>query len=213
MEAFLHASQHLARPHRHIVDSLGVPAVIAGHEQVAHGVDDVAAGEVRPRLLVIALGKPLDEIFEDIPHVHGSHLPGAHVRLFGAEVYDDLVEEVRVGHALYLFAEAHLRQDVLHIVGEAVDECPEVVLDVLRVRPQCLECEWACVVEGVSGCLAQEAVLDGKMPHRLVFVQNRLAGGQQAVVKTLHNRHRKNHQPILMGLVCPKQGVGYIPDD
>ena len=58
LEAFLHAGEHLAGAHRHVIDGLvhavGVIRNIACDEQVAHGVDDVAAGEMRSGLFVIA---------------------------------------------------------------------------------------------------------------------------------------------------------------
>ena len=129
--------------HGLVVDGLGdVVAVkhvwVGLDEQVGHEVHDVAAGKVRARVLVVGLGEALDEVLEDVAHVHGADLVGRHVRLRLAEVADHLVEQegVRVAEALHLVGKLHAREDVLHVVREPVEVVLEVVLDVVRV---CLE--------------------------------------------------------------------------
>ena len=107
--------------------------------------------------------------------------------------------------------EAHLGQNVLDIFREAVDICPEVVLDILSVSPQGFESEFAGVVKSIAGGFAQEAVLHRQMPDFLAGLQNLAMGCQQAVVKTLNDRHRQNDQPILMRFVCAIQRIGDIP--
>lgn len=50
-----------------------------------------------------------------------------------------------------LGTEIHAGEDVLHIVGKAIEIGPEIVVDVLRVCPQGFKGERAGVVELVSG--------------------------------------------------------------
>ena len=84
--------------HGLVVDGLGdVVAVkhvrVGLNEQVGHEVHDVAAREVGAGVLVVGLGEALDEVLEDVAHVHGADLVGRHVRLRLAEVADHLVEQ------------------------------------------------------------------------------------------------------------------------
>ena len=78
-------------------------------EQIGHEIHDVAAREVGAGVLVIRLGKALDEVFENVAHVYRFDLAGRHVGLRLAEVADDLVEQrgVRVGEAFDLVGELH----------------------------------------------------------------------------------------------------------
>ena len=36
--------------------------------------------------------------------------------------------------------------------------------------------------------------------------------GEQAVMETLHHRHRKDHETVLMGLIGTDQVIGHRPD-
>lgn len=201
-----------------IVDRLGnaIPVegiLVAGHQQIAHQVNDVPAGEVRSGLLVVGLGKPLDQVFKDVPHIHGADLLRPHIRLVGAEVHDHLIEQASLLHAVDLGTEIHAGEDVLHIVGKAIEIGPEIVVDVLRVCPQGFKGERAGVVELVSGGSPQEPLLDRQMLDLLVSIQYRLVGWQQAVVEPLDDHHRQNHQTILMRLESAKEGIRHIPDE
>lgn len=40
-----------------------------------------------------------------------------------------------------------------------------------------------------------------------------LVGGQQAVVESLDDHHRQDHQAILVGLECTKEGICHIPNE
>lgn len=218
LQPLLHAGEHLAGAHGHVVDRLGDALPVEGvlvprHQQVAHQVDDVPAGEMRSGFLVVGLGKPLDQILENIAHVHGADLFRTHIRLVRAEVHDDLIEQARLLHAVDLGAEIHTGEDVLHVVGETVEIGPEVVVDILGVRPQSLKGERACVVELVSGGSSKEPLLDRQMLHLLAGVQHRLMGGQQAVVKPLDHHHGQDHQAVFVGLECAKEGVRHIPNE
>ena len=183
-------------------------------EQVGHKVHDVAARKVGASILVVRLREALDEIFEDIAHIHRTDFIGRHIGLRLAEVADNLVEQwgIRVGEAFDLVGELHARQDVLHVVREPVDVVLEVILDVLWVGLKCLEGELRGVVKGVSRGFAQKAVLHGK---RLVFLssgENSIVCGSETIMKALDDGHRKDNQAVLMRLVGTAQGVGSAPD-
>lgn len=65
--------------------------LVTGNKQIAHQVDNIAAGEVRSGFLVIALRKPLDEVLKNVAHIHGADLVGAHISLIGTEIHDNLI--------------------------------------------------------------------------------------------------------------------------
>ena len=218
LQPLFHAGEHLAGAHGHVVDRLGDALPVEGvliprHQQVAHQVYDVPAGEVRSGLLVVGLRKPLDQVLEDVAHIHGADLLRTHIRLIRAEVHDDLIEQACLLHAVDLGAEIHAGEDVLHIVGKTVEICPEVVVDVLGVRPQSLKGERAGVVELVPGCSPQKAILDRQVLHLLAGIQHRLVGGQQAVVEPLDDHHGQDHQAVLVGLERAEEGVRHIPNE
>ena len=185
------------------------------NEQVGHEVHDVAAREVSAGVLVVGLGEALNEVLEDVAHVHSFDLVGRHVGLRLAEVADDLVEQrgVWVGEAFDLVGELHACQDVLHVVREPVDVVLEVVLDVLRVGLERLEGELRGVVEGVAGGIAQKAVLHGKGFVFLSCGENGIVRGLKAVVEAFDNGHRKDDQAVLMRLVGATQGIGGTPNE
>ena len=187
--------------------------MVTGHQQVAHQIDDVPAGEVRSCLLVVRFGKPLNQVFKDIAHIYGADFLRPHIRLVRAEVHNHLIEQARLLHAVDLGAEIHAGENVLHIVGKAIEIGPEVIIDILRVRPQGLKGERAGVIELVSGGSPQEPLLDSQMLHLFVCIQHRLVGRQQAVVEPLDDHHRQNHQAVLVGFERAKESVCHIPDE
>ena len=168
---------------------------------------------MRSCLLVVRFGKPLNQVFKDISHIHGADLLRPHVCLVGAEVHNHLIEQARLLHAVNLGAEIHASEDVLHVIGKAVQVGPEVVVDVLRIRTQGFKGERAGVIELVSGGSPQEPLLDRQMFHLFVCIQHRLVGRQQAVVEPLDDHHRQDHQAVLVGFVRAKESVCHIPDE
>ena len=184
-------------------------------EQVRHEVHDVARGEVRTGVLVVGLGEPLDEVLEDVAHVDRLDLVGRHVRLRGAEVLDDLVQQGRigVGEPLDLVDDLHARQDVLHIVGEAIEVVLEVLLDVLGISLQRLEGELRSVVEGVPRGFSEEAVLDSEALVLLDRLLHSVVRWRQTVMEALDDCHRQDHETVLVGLVWSAQGVRDAPDE
>ena len=98
VQALLHTGQHLARAHRHVVDGLVHAArrggtAVAGYQQIAHRVNDVAAGEVRPCLFVVTFREPLDQIFEDCYFFYLSRqaLDGQTYLFFIFDIYPSLL--------------------------------------------------------------------------------------------------------------------------
>ena len=139
MQPFFHAGEHLTGSHGHVVnrfvDSLaGSGSSIPGHQKIAHRVDDIPAGEVCPRLLVVTFRKPLHQILEHIPHVHCRDFIRVHIGFFGAEVDNHLIEQSRLRHPFDLILELHLFKNIQHIFREPVDIRAEVVLDVVGIR-------------------------------------------------------------------------------
>ena len=156
----------------------------------------------------------MDEVLEDVAHVHGADLVGRHVRLRLAEVADHLVEQggVRIAEALHLVGKLHAREDVLHVVREAVEVVLEVVLDVVRVCLEGLKGELGGVVKGVAGGFAQKAVLYCKRPVLLGGGENGVVRRHETVMETLHDRHGQDDQAVLVRLVRAAQRIGDAPD-
>ena len=217
LQALLHAGEHLAGPHRHVVDRLGdtVAAecvLITGNQQVAHQVNNIAAGKMCSRFLVVGFGKALDKVLEDIAHIHRGDFLRPHISLLRAEVHNDLIQQAGLLHTVDLSGEVHTGKDVLNVVGEAIDVSAEVVVNALWVRLQRLKGIRTDVVKLIAGCFSQEPVLDGEMLHLFAGIQNRIVGRQQAVMKAFDDHHRKNNEAVLMGLECAKQSVRNIPN-
>ena len=180
VDTFLHAGEHLAGAHGHVVD--GDVALLrqigVGEQQVRHEIDDVAAGEVGSGFLAEAFREAPHQVLEDIAAVHGADLVGTQIALGAVELLDDQVQRVAVHHALDHAVELELGQHVLHVGGEARQIVAEVALDVVRVGQEPVEGEPADVVELVLGGAAKEAVDDGQVFDLLIGVLHRLIGGQ-----------------------------------
>ena len=71
----------------------------------------------------------------------------------------------------------------------------------------------AGIVELVSSSGPQEALFDCKVLYLLTGIQYRLMGWQQAVVEPLDHHHGQDHQAVLMGFECTKEGVCHIPNE
>ena len=213
MDALLHAAQHLAGAHGHIVNGHAAGVEVGfGQQQVGHQVDDVPAGKVGSGFLAKALREPPHQVLEDVAAIHGADLVRAKIALLGAELLDNEVEGVALHHPLDDVVKVELCQHVLCVGRKAGQVIPEVGLNVVRVCQQGLEGEPAGVIELVAGGLLQKAVDDLQLFHLFVGVQHCLMGGQQAVVEPLHHGHGQNDQTVLVGLERPTQHIGYVPD-
>lgn len=213
VDALLHAAEHLAGAHGHIVNGHAAGVEVGfGQQQVGHQVDDIPAGEVRSGLLAKALREPPHQVLKDVAAVHGTDLVRAKIALLGAELLDNEVEGVALHHPLDDVVKVELCQHVLCIGRKAGQVIPEVGLNVIRVCQQGLEGEPAGVVELVAGGILQKAVDDLQLFHLFVGVQHCLMGGQQAVVEPLHHGHGQNDQTVLVGLERPAQHIGDVPD-
>ena len=155
MDAFFHAAEHLARPHRHVVDGhvslMGQVGV--GKQQVGHQVNDVPAGEVRSCLFSEGFGKAADKVFKDVTAVHSTDLVGTEVSLRTVELPDRQIEGVALNHALDNVIKVKLGEHILNVRGESGKVIPEVGFNVLRVGEQFVKGESAGVVKLVAGCL------------------------------------------------------------
>lgn len=213
VDALLHAAQHLAGAHGHIVNGHAAGVQVGfRQQQVGHQIDDIPAGEVGSCLLAKALGEPPHQILEDVAAVHGADLVRAKIALLGAELLDNEVEGVALHHPLDDVVKVELCQHVLCVGRKAGQVIPKVGLNVVRVCQQGLEGKAAGIIELVAGGLLQKAVDDLQLFHLFVGVQHRLMGGQQAVVEPLHHGHGQNNQTVLVGLERPPQHISYVPD-
>ena len=213
VDALLHAAQHLAGSHGHIVNGHAAGIEVGfRQQQVGHQVDDIPAGEVSSGFLAKALREPPHQVLKDVAAVHGADLVRAKIALPRAELLDDEVEGVALHHPLDDVVKVELCQHVLCVGRKAGQVIPEVGLNVVRVCQQGLEGEPAGVIELVTGGFLQKAVDDLQLFHLLVGVQHRLMGGQQAVVEPLHHGHGQNNQTVLVGLERPTQHIGHVPD-
>ena len=217
-QTFFHAGQHLACAHGHVVHGLhnAVAAegvTVAGNQQIAHEINDVPARKMRSGFLVVTFGKALHQILKDIAHVHGADLVGAHVRLVGTEIHDHLIQTPGLHHAVDLSGELHVRQNILHVVGKAVQIGPEVVRNVLRIGLQGFKRKRTRIVEMIPGGRTQKAVLHFKILFALKLLKHGVVRGQKAVVKTLDDDHGQNHQPVFMRLERAVKRIGHVPDE
>ena len=213
MDALLHAAQHLAGSHGHIVNGHAAGVEVGfGQQQVGHQIDDIPAGEVRSGFLAKALGEAPHQVLKDVAAIHGADLVRAKIALLRAELLDDEVEGVALYHPLDDVVKVELCQHILCVGREAGQVIPEVGLNIVRVSQQGLEGEAAGVIELVTGGFLQKAVDDLQLFHLFVGVQHCLMGGQQAVVEPLHHGHGQNDQTVLVGLERPPQHIGYVPD-
>ena len=213
VDALLHAAQHLAGAHSHIVNGHAAGIEVGfGQQQVGHQVDDIPAGEVRSGFLAKALGEPPHQVLKDVAAVNGTDLVRAKISLLGAKLLDNEVEGVALHHPFDDVVKVELCQHVLCVGREAGQVVPEVGFDIVRVGQKRLKGEAAGVIELVTGGLLQKAIDDLQLLDLFIGVQHRLMGGQQAVVEPLHNGHGQNDQTVLVGLERPAQHIGDVPD-
>ena len=214
MDALLHAGEHLAGAHGHVVhgDVAAAAQIRVAQQKVGHEIHHVPAGEVGSRFLAEGLGKAAHQILEDIAAVHRRDPIRPQVTLGGIELTDHQVQGVALHHAADDGVEVELGKHVLDVGREARQIVPEVCLDVLRVGEQGVKGELADVVKLIAACLGEKAVLHGEVFDLFVFRQHRVMRGQQAVMKALDHRHRQDHEAVLVRLEWPAQHIRHVPD-
>lgn len=118
--------------------------------EVGHQVDDVAACEVFASF--IGFGEATHQVLEDGSHLGFGDLLGAEIALVRVEVLHHLVQHAVVGEVFHLILELHAvgKQDVLHVVGEAVDVLVKIALDVVGIGDERFLGMAAGVVEGIT---------------------------------------------------------------
>ena len=165
VNTLFHTGKHLTGAHRHIVYSLG-RGILAGKirihgKQVTHQINNVTAGEVRTCFFIITLRKTLNKVFEDIAHINCGNFLRIHICIVSSKVADNLIQNSRIRHTLDLRKEAHIRQNVNNIIGEAVDVRLEIGLNILWVSFQSLEGVLAGIVKTIARCSTQKTIFDG----------------------------------------------------
>ena len=185
MDAFFHAGKHLTGAHGHIVyrHIARMGKIRIGEQKVGHKVNDVAAGEVRSRLLAEGLREAPHQILEDIAAVHGADAVRAKVSLGGVEFLDDQIEGVALHQTFDDILEVELCQHILHIGGKACQIITEIRLDVFRVGQQPFKVEFAGVIELVAGGAGQKSVDHGKFLHVGIGILHLLPSGKKAVME------------------------------
>ena len=201
-----HAAEHLRGAHGAVVhEPADVVALeharVGGDDEVGHEIDDVAAGEVLSGL--VGLGEAAHEVLEDAAHLDLGHFTGAEVALAAAEVLYDLVQHSAVRHRADLVIELHagLEEDVLHVLGKALEIVCEVLFYACWVGKQGLPREGGRVVEVVARGAAQESVAYVELCSPVGGLEHLLVRGQQAVVEALHDGHGQDYASVLDGLV------------
>ena len=164
-------------------------ARVGGDDEVGHEVDDVAAGKVFSGL--VSLGEAAHEVFEDAAHFDLGYLIGTEVALTAAEVLDDLVQHAAVGHRADFVVEFHagLEENVLHVLGKALEVVCEVLFYACWVGKQGLPREGGRIIEVVTRGAAQESVAYVEPCGPFGGLEHLLVRGQQAVVEALHDGH------------------------
>src|SRR5699024_770171 len=105
----------------------------------------------------------------------------------------DDIENSLIGHGGDLAVKAELCQDVLDVLGEAVQVVAEVGLDVVGVIQQPLKGEPAGVVKGFARSLAQQNIPHGERFHLLELLQDCVLGISQDAVEPADHSQRQNH--------------------
>src|SRR5699024_5362311 len=102
----------------HIFAGQNVVAIV--EQDVGHQLDDLPRGVMLPGVLVVRLGKAADDLFKDVPHLQvGDHVR-VRIGLGGGKFLQDDIENSLIGHGGDLAVKAELCQDVLDVLGEAV---------------------------------------------------------------------------------------------
>ena len=148
---------------------------------------------MRSGFFIVGLGKALNEILENVAHIDGSHIFGGEIGFIGIEVRDDLIKQATFHHTIDLCRKIHAGKDILHIVRKAVQIGFEIVFDIFWVSNQCLEREFASIIELITGSLLQKAILNSQFLDFGISFQHLLLCRQQAVMESLDDRHRQDY--------------------
>lgn len=110
---------------------------------------------------IITLRKTLNKVFKDIAHIDCGNFLRIHICIVSSKVADNLIQNSRIRHTLDLRKEAHIRQNVDNIIGEAVDVSLEIGLNILWVSFQSLKGVLAGIVKTMARCSTQKTIFDG----------------------------------------------------
>jgi hypothetical protein len=128
---------------------LAEDVIVGKEEQVHHEADDLARGEVVPRLFVRGFIEFANEFFEGPAHFEIGD--GIGVQVDFAELLDQLEEAVGFVELLDLLIETEGFEQRAHFRGEAVDIVQQILGEVVRVGFELFEIVLAGVVELLPG--------------------------------------------------------------
>ncbi len=107
-----------------------------------------------PGCLVGDFGKLADQFLEHQPHLRIAYRFRVQVDI--GEFIGNLIEQSRLGQAVYLCVEVEALEDVPHRRGECLDVGIEVFADVVLVAHQRFHIQRGGVVEALPGFAQQE---------------------------------------------------------
>ena len=180
-------------------------------------------------LLVVLLVEPAYQVLEDGAHgvvVQAGQSDGAvfvldrvgtEVDVWRKEPVDEGAEGVAFRQAVELVAELELIEDVLDVVGVAVQVRLKVGAQRLLggTGRQVAHRERRRIVEGVFGCLLQDTILVSYagVVEPFLFIEHLLLGGFQYGIKAPQYRHGQDDVAVLAAHVEVAQNVvGNGPD-
>ena len=180
-------------------------------EDVDHQFDDFARGVVLPGVGVVRFGKAPDDFLEDVAHFEIGNAVGVQVGSRGGEFAQDGIEDAFFRHRGDVAFEAEFFDDVPYIGGKAVEVGAEVGFDVVGVVEQFAEVEAADVVEGMSGCPAEQGVRHGEGFVLCVSLEYGGFGVGQYAVEAADDGQREDDFAVFMRFVHAGEFVGDGP--
>ncbi len=143
---------------------------------------------------------------------------GAQVDIRRKKLLDQRIERIRLGQTRNLIAELKLLEDVLHVRREPIEIRLEVGFELLLVGTslEVAQRELRCIVEGLSGGLAQWLVLmnDLGLVERLLHVEHVLLRRLKQSVETAQDGHRKDDIAVFASHIkVAKYIVSDAPDE
>ena len=105
---------------------------------------------MRSSFLSERLRKTADKVFKDVTTIHRTDFVRAEIALLGGKFFNHKIESVALYHTFDDIVEIELCQHVLDIAGKAVQIITEIAFDILGIRQQTFEGEFAGVVELIA---------------------------------------------------------------
>ena len=84
-------------------------------EDFRHKVDNVSCGKMSSCLFVVALTELPDKFLENVSHIHGTDFVRSHIRLLGAELRNDVIQDTVVGEFGDFLVEVELLDNIYYV--------------------------------------------------------------------------------------------------